>query len=219
MDREPRLKYAFFIGLIAILAWFAVVMQFMISIPDYLAKGRTLAGSVVQLLSYFTIQSNILVAFSLTVILLIPETNVGRFFSKISTATAIAVYITIVSLVYNLVLRQFWHPKGLYKPVDELLHLVVPVMYILYWFFLVSKNGLEWKQLPSWLIFPFMYLIYIIIRGATTGFYPYFFVDVKSFGYAQVAINSLLLLLVFTFFGAVFIFIGRKLIRKNRALT
>ncbi len=217
MDRKPRLKYAFFIGLIAIMAWIAVVMQFMISIPDYLAKGRTLAGSVVQLLSYFTIQSNILVAFSLSVILLIPETDFGRFFSKISTATAIAVYITIVSLVYNLVLRQFWHPKGLYKPVDELLHLVVPVMYILYWLFLVSKDGLEWKQLPSWLIFPFMYLIYIIIRGATTGFYPYFFVDVKTFGYAQVAINSLLLLLVFTFLGAVFIFIGRKLIRKDRA--
>lgn len=77
MDRNPRLKYAFFIGLIAILAWFAVIMQFMISIPDYLAKGRTLAGSVVQLLSYFTIQSNILVAFSLTVILLIYHCQFG----------------------------------------------------------------------------------------------------------------------------------------------
>lgn len=215
MDRKPRLKYAFFVGLIAILAWFAVVMQFMISIPDYLAKGRTLAGSVVQLLSYFTIQSNILVAFSLTVILLIPKTDFGRFFSKISTATAIAVYITIVSLVYNLVLRQFWHPKGLYKPVDELLHLVVPVMYILYWLFLVSKNGLEWKQLPSWLIFPFMYLIYIIIRGALTGFYPYFFVDVKSFGYAAVALNAFVLLIVFALFSALFILIGRKRIARK----
>jgi hypothetical protein len=209
---------AFFIGLIALIAWFAIIKQFTISVPDYLEKGRTLAGSIVQLLSYFTIQSNILVAFSLTAILLIPKTDIGRFFSGVSSATAIAVYITIVSLVYNLVLRPFWHPKGFYKPIDELLHLVIPVLYILYWLFLLPKQGLKWEQLPKWLVFPLIYLIYIIARGAATGFYPYFFVDAKHFGYAHVAINFILLLLVFCFFAALFIFVGRKLIRKNETV-
>lgn len=219
MDRKLTPTNAFFTGLISLLAWFAVMMQFIISVPEYLGKGRTLGGSFVQLLSYFTIETNILVAFSLAVVLLVPKTNLGRFFSKISTATAIAVYITIVSLVYNLVLRQFWHPKGLYKPVDELLHLVVPVLYILYWVFLLPKQGLKWKQLPGWLIFPFTYLIYIIVRGVVFGFYPYFFVDIKQFGYAQVAINSILLLLVFTLFGTLFIFVGRKLVPKKKTLS
>lgn len=216
MNEKPILKNTLFTGLTATVAWFAIIMQFTISIPEYLEKGRTLAGSFVQLLSYFTIQSNILVAFSLTVILLIPKTNAGRFFSKINTATAIAVYITIVGLVYNLVLRQFWHPKGAFKPVDELLHVVVPILYILYWLFLLPKQGLKWNQLSSWLLFPFVYLIYIIARGAATGFYPYFFVDVKTFGFAQVAINAFVLLLVFAFFSALFIFIGRKLFPRNK---
>lgn len=215
MNQKPVLTNIFFTALTAIVAWFAVIMQFVISIPDYLGKGRTLAGSIVQLLSYFTILSNILVALSLTAILLFPKTYAGRFFSKISTATAILVYITIVSLVYNTVLRKIWHPQGLFKPADELLHLIVPVLYILYWFFLLPKQGLEWKQLPSWLIFPFVYLVYIITRGALTGYYPYFFIDVKSFGYAQVAINSILLLLIFTLFSALFIFLGRSLAKKN----
>ncbi|MGI4022506.1 MAG: Pr6Pr family membrane protein [Janthinobacterium lividum] len=215
MNQEPILKNTFFIGLTTLVAWFAIIAQFIISVPEYLEKGRTVAGSFVQLLSYFTIQSNILVAFSLSAVLLFPKTNAGKFFSKVSTATAIAVYITIVSLVYNLVLRPFWHPKGFYKPVDELLHLIVPILYILYWLFVLPKQGLKWKQLLDWLIFPFVYLIYVIARGAATGFYPYFFVDVKTFGFSQVAINAFVLLLVFAFFSALFIFTGRKLFPKK----
>ncbi len=202
--------------LIAAVAWFAVIMQFIISVPEYLGKGRTLAGSIVQLLSYFTILTNILVAVSLTSVLLVPRTAVGRFFSKISTATAIAVYITIVCLVYNLVLRQFWNAKGAFKTNDELLHVIVPFLYIFYWLFLLPKNGLAWKQLPGWLLFPMGYLVYIIIRGTLSGFYPYFFVDVKSFGFATVAINSVALLVIFAFLCALFIFIGRAMLPKNK---
>ncbi|RYY06438.1 MAG: hypothetical protein EOP43_06360 [Sphingobacteriaceae bacterium] len=65
------------------------------------------------------------------------------------------------------------------------------------------------------MIFPLVYLIYIIVRGAVTGFYPYFFVDVKTFGFGQVAINAFVLLLVFALFSSLFIFIGKKLTRKN----
>ncbi len=176
-------------------------------------KGETLAGSIIHLASYFTILTNILVAISLTAVLLIPKTAVGRFFSKI--ATAIAVYITIVSLVYNLVLRPFWSAKGIFKTNDELLHVVVPILYILNWLFLLPKKGLVWKQLPGWLLFPLGYLFYVIIRGAFMGFYPYFFVDAKSYGYAAVALNSFVLLIVFAVFCALYIFIGRKMVSKK----
>ncbi|WP_299291813.1 Pr6Pr family membrane protein [uncultured Mucilaginibacter sp.] len=201
--------------IIAAIAWFAVIMQFLISVPEYMQKGETLAGSIVHLASYFTILTNILVAVSLTSVLLFPETFIGRFFSKISSATAIAVYITIVALVYNLVLRPFWSAKGAFKTNDELLHVVVPALYLLNWLFFLPKKGLVWKQLPNWLIFPLCYLFYVIIRGALTGFYPYFFVDVKRFGYAAVALNAFVLLIVFAVFCAMFISIGRKMISKK----
>ncbi|MGI4806372.1 MAG: Pr6Pr family membrane protein [Janthinobacterium lividum] len=203
-------------SLIATIAWLAVVWQFFISVPNYLAKGRTPVGAFIQLLSYFTIESNLLIATSLTVIILLPNTKINRFFSKISTTTAIAVYIFIVSLVYNLVLRPFWHPKSPYQPDDELLHLIVPILYIFYWLFFLPKQGLAWKQLPGWLLFPALYLVYILVRGALSGFYPYFFLDVKSYGYLQVLINSAVLLVVFSLFCALFILIGRSTIRKNR---
>ncbi len=216
MNQNFTYKNSIASGLIAAVTWFAVFMQYKISVPEYLEKGRTLAGSIVQLTSYFTILTNVLVALSLTAVLLIPKTVVGRFFSKISTATAIAVYITIVCLVYNLVLRQFWNAKSVFKTNDELLHVVVPFLYVLNWLFLLPKTGLVWKQLPGWLLFPLGYLVYIIIRGALTGYYPYFFVDVKSFGYAAVALNAFGLLIIFALLGALFIFIGRKMIPKNQ---
>lgn len=216
MNQHRKLINTVFIGIIAVVTWYAVVMQFVISVPEYLGKGRTLAGSFVQLLSYFTILSNALVAFSLTAVLLFPKTIFGRFFTKIGTATAIAVYIFIVCLVYNLVLRPFWHPAAPFKPNDELLHVFVPALYLLYWLFMLPKNGLAWKQLWGWLIFPLLYLVYIISRGTLTGYYPYFFVDVKTFGFAQVAINAVLLLLIFTLLCALFIAIGRKMVRKNQ---
>ncbi|RYE17767.1 MAG: hypothetical protein EOP45_15200 [Sphingobacteriaceae bacterium] len=212
----PARSNQFVSGAIAVIAWLAVIWQFFISVPNYLAKGRSLGGAIIQLLSYFTIESNLLIAISLTAILLLPKSKISRFFSKISTATAIAVYIFIVSLVYNLVLRPFWHPKGVYQTDDELLHVVVPVLYILYWGFLLPKQSLTWKQLPGWLLFPFLYLIYILIRGAFFGFYPYFFLDVKSYGYLQVIINSVVLLVLFSLFCALFIGIGKLFSKKNQ---
>ncbi|MEX8547996.1 MAG: Pr6Pr family membrane protein [Mucilaginibacter sp.] len=202
-------------AIIAAVAWFAVIMQFLISVPEYMQKGETLAGSIVHLASYFTILTNILVAVSLTSVLLFPKTFVGRFFAKISSATAIAVYITIVCLVYNLVLRPFWSAKGIFKTNDELLHVVVPALYLLNWFFFLPKKGLVWRALPYWLIFPLCYLFYVIIRGTFTGFYPYFFVDVKTFGYATVALNAFVLLIVFALFCALFIWLGRKMISRK----
>lgn len=214
LNQALNSRNVFIAGLLAIVSWVAVVWQFFISVPDYLARGRTTGGAIVQLLSYFTIESNLLIAFSLSLIVLLPKVTLSRFFSKISTVTAIAVYIFIVSLVYNLVLRPFWHAKSPYKTDDELLHLVVPVLYILYWL-LLPKFGLAWKQLPGWLLFPLLYLVYILIRGALSGFYPYFFLDVKSFGYVQVMINSLALLLVFSIVCSLFIFVGRLLTKSK----
>lgn len=215
MHQNFTCKNSIATGIIAAIAWFAVIMQFLISVPEYRLKGETLAGSIIHLASYFTILTNILVAVSLTSVLLIPKTFVGRFFTKISSVTAIAVYITIVAFVYNLVLRPFWSTKGVFKTNDELLHVVVPVLYVLNWLFLLPKKGLVWRQLPNWLLFPLCYLFYVIIRGSLTGNYPYFFVDAKSYGYAAVALNSFVLLIVFAVFCALYILIGRKMISRK----
>ena len=82
--------------------------------------------------------------------------------------------------MYNLVLRFLWDPQGWQLVADELLHTVIPLLFLLYWFLFVKRRNLYWKDAFLWLIYPFVYLLYVFFRGAITGLYPYPFIDVPA---------------------------------------
>ena len=161
--------------------------------------------------SYFTILSNLLVAISLSYQLNFPRSKPGQFFSSTSVSTAIAVYIFIVGLVYNLVLRGIWSPTGWQLVADNLLHVAVPLLYILYWYFFSNPEKLPWKSLLSWLVFPAFYLTYTLIRGALVNWYPYPFVDAGNLGYVKVALNSLAVLAAILITGSVLLTINNRI--------
>jgi hypothetical protein len=208
-DKSSKLNSRFF-AIIAIVGWFAVVLQLYLIIIN---RVVSLSETIVRFFSFFTIQSNILVAVCFTFLWLKPKSKWGLFFSKPKNATAITLYITIVGLVYNTILRFLWAPMGLQKVVDELLYLVIPILVLLYWVLLVPKKTLEFKNIFPWLIFPVVYLVYTLIRGAFFSFYPYPFIDVILLGYDKVLLNSFFMLLAFLFFGTLFIGIGK--LRSN----
>ncbi|TDQ08236.1 Pr6Pr family membrane protein [Pedobacter metabolipauper] len=197
----------------AVTLWFALILQFYISTKLYLAQGRTLEGAITQIISYFTIQTNLLIAVSLAAMLFKPASALGRFFSKTSVQTAIAVYILIVGLIYAVLLKGLWKLEGLFVLTDFLLHTFSPIAYLLYWIIFVPKEKIDWKNLFSWAIFPLLYLFYSLIRGAVSGYYPYPFVDAAKFGYLQVVINSLGVLAVFLLFSSALIITCRLLKR------
>jgi len=208
MYNKIRLLFMVFI---AITVWFGLILQFCISIPGYLATGFTLIGSIIQILSFFTIECNLLIAVMLVFILLAPGSSPGKLFSNFSFLTAAAVYITIVGLIYNVILRQLWQPEGLFKLTDDLLHTVVPVLFVLFWLIFVSKRPLQWRGLLGWALFPLSYLFYSLSRGAVTGLYPYNFIDAKQLGYPQTFINSFFVLIAFLIISSIFIGISRLL--------
>ena len=90
-----------------------------------------------------------------------------------------------------------WSPQGLQFVVDELLHSVVPVLFILFWFFFVPKDSLHWKGIFPWLLYPTLYCVFILVRGAFSGFYPYPFVNVTELGYGRVLLNAAGIVVVF----------------------
>jgi hypothetical protein len=191
-----------FMMFIAILAWFALGLQLYLMLSGPASAGLTKSNAIINFLSYFTILSNLLVAKSLTVSLLSPSSWYGKFFLKIPVQSAIALYIFIVGLVYNLVLRALWKPEGWQLLADNLLHVVVPLLYIVFWFIFTPKKMLQWKNIFPWLIFPAIYLVYSLIRGVSSGWYPYPFLNADKLGYGQVAINALLVLAAFIVFGS-----------------
>lgn len=201
-----RISMAF----IAILAWFALILQLYIMLRAGSAAGINPITSLINFLSYFTILSNLLVAISLSAVLLSPASPIGSFFSNVQSQTAIAVYIFIVGLVYNLVLRDIWSHAGWQLLADNLLHVMVPVAYLLCWFIFTDRKVLKWQDLLLWLIFPAVYLIYSLIRGTVNNWYPYPFLHAGQLGYAKVAINSALILLAFVVAGLGMIVVNKR---------
>jgi len=189
----------------AVMGWFAVIMQFYLLMQNNPAPVKE---KIFRFFGYFTIDTNILCALFLTFIALQSNSQLGRFFRKATTATALTVYITIVGITYNILLRNTWNPQGMQKIVDELLHSVIPVYFILFWFIFVHSQDLKWKNAFPWLIYPILYMVYAIILGGITKFYPYPFVDVNELGYAKALTNSLIVLVLIFLLSLALIGIG-----------
>jgi len=214
MSAQPAKATAFMI-FIAIIAWLALGFQLYILIKNAEINGLTRLQATGRFFGYFTILTNLLVAVCLSSILLKPDSSLTRFFSRPSTIAAIALYIFIVGLVYNTILRFIWEPKGLQKWVDEALHVGVPVLFMLYWLLIVPKGFLKWFYPFRWLIYPAIYLVYALLRGALSGFYAYPFINVKELGYNRVLLNSGGLILVFIITGFLFVGIDKLLSRSS----
>ena len=193
--------------LFAIIVWFAVLAQFYLIIENRVAP---VTETIIRFFSFFTILTNILVAVYFTIKAL------GRDqLDKAGLLTAITVYITIVGLVYQVLLRHIWQPTGLQMVVDELLHSVNPLLVISYWYLFEKKFFVHYKEVFKWMIYPVVYLLYILARGSFSGFYPYPFINVSEIGISQTLLNGLFLLLFFYAVSVLFIFIGRMLSKRN----
>jgi hypothetical protein len=211
MENKLTTPARLLMALIALLGWFAVITQFYLHFNN---RSTPVPEMIVRFFSYFTIQNNLLVATCYTCLLLQPSSAAGRFFSRQQTLAAVTVYILIVGLIYNVILRFIWDPKGLQAVVDELLHSVVPVLAIIWWLLFAPKNRLQWKDAFPWLIYPFAYIMVVLIRGSSSGFYPYPFINTAQLGLNKVLVNAVGIAILFLIISLVFVAVS-KAISKN----
>jgi len=199
---------------LAALAWYGLLLQLYLIIVNAPSNGLPVATAVVNYFSFFTILTNLLVAVALTFSGPERASVLGSFCSRPTVQTAIAVYISIVGIVYSLVLRSLWDPEGLQKIADKVLHDAVPLLYVVYWALFVRKDGLQFRDVGRWLLYPAIYLVYTLIRGAASGRYPYHFLDAGQLGYSRVGANIVLLVAAFAVTGSSFVAIGRWMSRN-----
>lgn len=202
-----------YLAVMATVGWFALVAQFYINATLNLTPVPEM---IIRFFSYFTIQTNCMVAVSCTILLLVPSSKLGNFFSRQQTMAAITVYVVIVGLIYNTILRFLWNPQGLQELVDELLHSVIPVLAVIYWLLFAGKDQLRWTNIFYWLIFPFAYIIYVLIRGSISGFYPYPFINTTLLGLNKVLVNALGIAVIFTIISLLFVAAGRSLSKNQQ---
>jgi hypothetical protein len=196
----------------AAVGWFALLLQLYLIIVN---RTAALPETIVRYFSYFTILTNILLALSFTAVYKKGIAAPGSFLTKPKKLTATTVYITIVGLIYNIILRFQWAPQGWAKLADELLHSLIPVLFILFWLQFVPKQNLQWKNILPWLLYPLLYLCYTLLRGSFVQWYPYPFTDVNILGYTKVIINSAMICAAFIFFSLLFVGIAKIMSRRS----
>lgn len=167
-------------------------------------------GSPARVLSYFTIQSSLLVA-------VVFAASAGRAWAARrplpgAVTGGTLLYISITGLVYHLILANqsgvfsmtgdVAPPTGWQAVANNLLHTVVPIAAAADWLLLTRPAPLAFRHAATWLLYPLAYLAFSLARGAmmspgTPARYLYPFVDVDQHGYPGVLANALLLGLAF----------------------
>ncbi|MDD1137884.1 Pr6Pr family membrane protein [Pseudomonas sp. TNT2022 ID233] len=193
----------------AVLGWAGLGIQLYLIFFARVSVGASLLGGLVSFFSYFTVITNTLVAVVLTCAVTDRESAARRWFLQPWVSSGIAVSIAVVGLAYNILLRHLWHPQGWQFIADELLHDVMPLLFLAYWWLCVPKGTLRLKHLPLWLIYPLVYFAYALLRGHLLGAYAYPFIDVALLGYPQVFVNAGGILLGFVLIALLVIGVDR----------
>ena len=156
--------------------------------------------------SYFTNLSNIFAA----VILLL------SVFSTRSKSQDLAKYVStvnmaVVGLVFAVLLRNA--DLGTLLPwVNFVLHYVMPVAIVLDWLVDPPAFKLSPKHALFALVFPMIYLIYLMVRGASIHWYPYPFLNPANVGgNGAVAAYSLAIAATFSLLSWALLAVGNRL--------
>lgn len=181
-----------------------------------------LLGSPLQVLSYFTIQTSVLVA-------MVFAFSASRAWTARRplpplVAGGTLLYVSIAALVYHVILTrgstvflitgaeagagtvrgtgEIAALTGWHALTTPLLSTVIPVAVMADWLLLTRPAPLRPAHAATWLLYPLAYLAFTLARGAllpdgSSAPYLYPFLDVDHHGYKSVLANALLLGLAF----------------------
>ena len=149
------------------------------------ASGEASVGLVirfVRLLSYFTIESNLLVL-ALAVTLVLNPARDGRGWRVLQADALLGIIIT--GLVFGTVLAGQVHHHGVGTWVNAGLHYFAPAWTLVGWLLFGPRPRLDWATLGWMLVWPLLWIAYTFAHGAATGWYPYPFLNAHLHGYGQ----------------------------------
>jgi hypothetical protein len=195
-------------GAIAIIATTAIITQLGLNLARAAEQGKPLWMVPIDLYGYFTIWSNTLVA--LITARYARGGDEAGLFGRPWLLAATVVYIVVVGLIYNLLLAGYNPQTGLRKAIDLTFHTVIPIAYPLWWLTQVPRGRLAWNALAPALVFPVAYSFVAMGKGAITGKFAYFFIDVGKYGVPQVLLNIGGLALLYAALMAVVIAFDRR---------
>lgn len=147
---------------------------------DGLAGGP---ARLLDLFSYFTIWSQVVVGVVATLLFLNPGRDSKRL--RIFRLDSLLM-ITVTGIVYNVLIAPNYPPVGLNIYSSFFEHTLTPILTIVVFLLVGPRSWINLKTFGMALVLPIVYVIYTLLRGAVIDMYPYDFFDVVQYGYAAV---------------------------------
>lgn len=141
---------------------------------------------------FFTIQSNTIAAASL--LLSLPYTSRERPAWVDYLRVAATTYLIVVVAVFWLLLGTA-SGQGGYPWTNSILHAASGVILVLDWIWEGPRTPPALSGLWSVLVYPLVWLVVVLIRGATDGWVPYPFLD-PAHGYGSIVVVVAAILVV-----------------------
>lgn len=133
--------------------------------------------SGLQLLSFYTLQTNIMVFLCMGFLAfysIFKKERTGLLYFFVG---GIAIWIMITGVLYHVFLSAIHNPSGIKSITNIVLHYVVPWSMVGYFAVFFDKKYINWIFPLLWTSYPIVYLIISLIRGKFQGFYPYWFIN------------------------------------------
>jgi hypothetical protein len=194
-----------------------------------------LVGSTnaLELMSYFTMISNLMVVavLSLGTLVLLKVVKIDvSLFRKIKGATIVATILMMV--VYNFILIPFMRINipsyQIYSIKDIFIHFLSPIIILADYLLFDEKGLFEYRDAFSFMYYLLIYFVYLIIYELLGGrfivsgvetIYPYFFLNIEVQGIWLTLFNILLIGLVFTGFGLLLVWVDQILKRRIKKIS
>lgn len=170
-------------------------------------------------ISYFTILSNILVAFVLCV-----EAKASLRGTELSARMewlrGFAVFCMVATgITYTFFLRGpagAIHIENALPWANEIFHHVMPIVVFLDWLLFPPKRNVRWFSILYWIILTAFYALFVEALGFFSHAYPYFFLNPNFRGYTGVLFGSAGFIPFFLVFGLVIVLANkiRMMFRK-----
>jgi hypothetical protein len=174
-------------ALVAAVCWVSLgidVVVLPLTEPD---EPASLLARYVELFSYFTILSVLLVGVVSTLLAIDPRRD-GRLLRVLRLDALVC--ITVTGVVYHLLLRATHEVEGVYVLTSFLDHTVVPVLALVVWLLAGPRPRTDARTALLSVVLPLAWVAWTFARGSVVETYPYPFLDVTQIGAGAAAVNT-----------------------------
>lgn len=204
------------------LLWFGAVagplsllVRTYLTIGSRLESGDSVLGALAFLFTFFTVLTNLMMA--LCYVAALTKWSWLGWWNRPFARGLTAGSIVMVSIYYLFFLSGLETLTGINQALNVYMHYAAPWLFVVWWLLTPEHGTLRYADIPRMLVYPLVYLVVVMIRGALVHEYPYPILNADTLGYSQVAIGCLGMLVGFVLIYAATVAIDRWLGRRQAA--